>query len=66
MSKIFQLAEPVPTVEDIIDLLSEVLVGKPVGTSRYIIETHIKQYAASTGKVIVELDDGTTFAIRVK
>ncbi len=63
MDKIFQLAESAPTVEDIVDLLSEVLVGKPVGTSRYIIEVHD---AASTGKVIIELDDGTTFAIRVR
>lgn len=63
MDKIFQLAESAPTVEDIVDLLSEVLVGKPVGTSRYIIEVHD---AANAGKVIIELDDGTTFAIRVR
>ena len=62
MSKIFQLAESPPTVEDILDLLSEILPGRPVRGDRYIIEV----CDTDDDDVIVELDDGASFVVQVK
>ncbi len=62
MSKIFQLSESPPTVEDILDLLSETLPGRPVRGDRYIIEVH----DTDNDDVIVDLDDGTSFVVQVK